>query len=240
MIDVKCLASSSAGNSYAVDDGETVLLLEAGIASKKILSGYAELLDRVAGCLVTHEHKDHAKAAWDLTKSGIDVYTSEGTQAAICPSGGSVFWNHRLHTVKAETQYRIGSWFVVPWEAQHDCAEPLGFLLYSTVTKEKLLFATDTYFIPNTFQGLNIVLVECNYDLMKLTRNVDDGVIPAALKPRILQSHFSLANVKDFLTANELKDVRRIYLCHVSKQNGDKQSFKNEIEALTGIPVTVF
>ena len=84
MIEIKCLASGSSGNSYAVDDGETVLLLEAGITSKKILSGYAELLDRVAGCLVTHEHKDHAKSAWDLTKSGIDVYTSEGTQKVIC------------------------------------------------------------------------------------------------------------------------------------------------------------
>lgn len=240
MIEIKCLASGSSGNSYAVDDGETVLLLEAGITSKRILSGYAELLDRVAGCLVTHEHKDHAKSAWDLTKSGIDVYTSEGTQKAICPESESAFWNHRLHTVKAGAQYTVGSWFVVPWEAQHDCAEPLGFLLYSTVTKEKLLFATDTYFIPNTFQGLNYVLVECNYDLLRLNRNVENGVIPEALKPRILQSHFSLDNVRTFLTANELKDVQRIYLCHVSKQNGDKEGFRNDIIALTGIPVTVF
>lgn len=240
MIEIKCLASGSAGNSYAVDDGVSVLLLEAGIRSKKILSGYARLLDRVVGCLVTHEHKDHAKAAWDLTKNGIDVYASEGTQKAIRPAGAELLWNYRLHTVKAETQYRIGSWLVVPWEAQHDCAEPLGFLLYSTVTKEKLLFATDTYFIPNTFQGLNYLIVECNYELTKLNRNIADGVLPESLKPRILQSHFSLDNVRTFLTANDLSAVQHIYLCHVSSQNGDKEGFGKDIEALTGIPVTVF
>ena len=65
MIDVKCLASGSAGNSYAVDDGESVLLLEAGIRKKKLLSGYADLLDRVDGCLITHEHMDHARAMDD-------------------------------------------------------------------------------------------------------------------------------------------------------------------------------
>ena len=48
MIDVKCLASGSFGNSYAVDDGESVLLLEAGIQKNKILSGYADRLARAA------------------------------------------------------------------------------------------------------------------------------------------------------------------------------------------------
>lgn len=38
-IDVKCLASGSAGNAYAVDDGESVLLLEAGIPAKRSFPG---------------------------------------------------------------------------------------------------------------------------------------------------------------------------------------------------------
>lgn len=238
MIEVKCLASGSTGNSYAVDDRKTVLLLEAGIRSNRILSGYADLLDRVAGCLVTHEHDDHSKGARRLTEAGIDIYASAGTLDAIRPVG--FLRNYRFHILQARKQLQIGSWIVLPWEAQHDAAEPLGFLLYSTVTKEKLLFATDTYFIPNTFQGLNYVLVECNYELTKLNRNIADGVLPESLKPRILQSHFSLDNVRTFLTANDLSVVRHIYLCHVSTHNGDKEGFRKDIEALTGIPVTVF
>lgn len=238
MIEVKCLASGSTGNSYAVDDGRSVLLLEAGIRSSRILSGYADLLDRVAGCLVTHEHGDHSKGAVRLTESGIDVYASSGTLDAICPAG--FLRSYRFHALRAGSQIQLVSWAVLPWEAQHDAAEPLGFLLYSTVTRERLLFATDTYFIPNTFRGLNYIMVECNYDLSQLLRNISDGTMPESLKPRLLQSHFSLDNVRTFLTANDLSSVQRIYLLHVSNQNGEKDAFKRDIESLTGIPVTVF
>ena len=238
MIEVKCLASGSTGNSYAVDDGRSVLLLEAGIRSSRILSGYANLLDRVSGCLVTHEHDDHSKSAVRLTESGIDVYASSGTLDAIRPAG--FLRSYRFHTLRAGSQIQLGSWAVRPWEAQHDAAEPLGFLLYSTVTRERLLFATDTYFIPNTFRELNYIMVECNYDLSQLLRNISDGTVPEILKPRLLQSHFSLDNVRAFLTANDLSHVQRIYLLHVSSQNGDKDKFMRDIVALTGKPVTVF
>ena len=129
---------------------------------------------------------------------------------------------------------------MLPWEAQHDAAEPLGFLLYSKETGDKLIFATDTYFIPNTFRGLTYIMVECNYDRTLLDRNISAGVVPESLRPRLVRSHFSLDNVRTFLTANDLSTVQRIYLLHVSNQNGDKDAFRRDIEALTGIPVTVF
>lgn len=238
MIDVKCLASGSTGNSYAVDDGKSILLLEAGIRSNRILSGYADLLDRVAGCLVTHEHDDHSKGAVRLTESGIDVYASAGTLDAIRPAG--FLRGYRFHTLRADKQTQLGSWIVLPWEAQHDTVEPLGFLLYSTVTRERLLFATDTFYIGPTFNQLNYIMVECNYDKKILDLNISDGTVPESLKTRLLQSHFSLDNVRTFLTANDLKEVRQIYLLHVSSQNGDKEAFRKDIEALTGIPVIVF
>lgn len=238
MISVKCLASGSAGNSYAVDDGKSVLLLEAGIRKRTILAGYVDLLVRVQGCLVTHEHQDHAKAALGLTAAGIDIYASKGTLDAL--NGTDSRRNYRLHTISAGEQFRLGTWIVLPWNAQHDAAEPLGFLLCSRETGDKLLFATDTFYIPNRFAGLTYVMVECNYDRTLLDRNISTGAEPESLRPRLLQSHFSLDNVRTFLTANDLSSVQRIYLLHVSSRNGDKEAFQKDIEALTGIPVTVF
>ena len=238
MISVKCLASGSAGNSYAVDDGKSVLLLEAGIRKRTILAGYRDLLMRVQGCLITHEHQDHVKAALGLPMAGIDVYASGGTFAAL--NAEKDRRNYRLHSIKAGEQFTLGTWTVLPWEAQHDAAEPLGFLLYSKETGDKLIFATDTYFIPNTFRGLTYIMVECNYDRTLLDRNISAGSVPESLRPRLVRSHFSLDNVRTFLTANDLSTVQRIYLLHVSNQNGDKDAFRRDIEALTGIPVTVF
>ena len=218
MISVRCLASGSAGNSYAVDDGKSVLLLEAGIRKRTILAGYMDLLTRVQGCLITHEHQDHAKAVLGLPMAGIDVYASRGTFAAL--NAEKDRRNYRLHSIKA--------------------GEQLGFLLYSKETGDKLIFATDTYFIPNTFRGLTYVMVECNYDRMLLDRNIGAGTVPESLRSRLMRSHFSLDNVRTFLTANDLSNVQRIYLLHISGQNGDKDAFRRDIEALTGIPVTVF
>jgi len=221
-----------------VDDGKSVLLLEAGIRKRTILAGYMDLLMRVHGCLITHEHQDHAKAALGLPMAGIDVYASGGTFSAL--NAEKDRRNYRLHSIKAGEQFTLGTWTVLPWEAQHDAAEPLGFLLHSKETRDKLIFATDTYFIPNTFRGLTYIMVECNYDRTLLDRNISAGSVPESLRPRLVRSHFSLDNVRTFLTANDLSTVQRIYLLHVSNQNGDKDAFRRDIEALTGIPVTVF
>lgn len=230
-IDVRCLASGSAGNAYAVDDGESVLLLEAGLPTKKILSGFLPLLPRVAGCLITHEHGDHTCGAVGLAGRGIDLYATVGTFAGISGNVPA----HRRHEVKVGVQFRIGSWIVLPFEAEHDAAEPVGFLLYSLVAREKLLFATDTYYIPNTFRSLNVVMVECNYSQDLLEENIKAGRIPRLLKNRLLRSHFSLDNVKAFLAANDLSECRKIYLMHLSGGNSDPGRFKREIQELTGI-----
>ena len=129
-------------------------------------------------------------------------------------------------------QVQLGSWVVLPFETKHDAAEPLGFLLYSTAAREKLLFATDTYYIPNRFCGLNVIMVECNYSPELLRENIAKGLVPESQRPRLLQSHFGLQNVQDFLRANDLSQTRRIYLIHVSGRNGDKSLFEKEIRQL--------
>ena len=116
-----------------MDDGKSVLLLEAGIRKRTILAGYMDLLMRVQGCLITHEHQDHAKAALGLPMACIDVYASGGTFSAL--NAEKARRNYRLHSIKAGEQFTLGTWTVLPWEAQHDAAEPLGFLLHSKETE---------------------------------------------------------------------------------------------------------
>ena len=242
MIDVRCLAAGSTGNSYALDDGRSVLLLEAGISGKRILGGYRDLLPRVIGCLVSHEHQDHAKGAAELARRGIPLYASAGTFGAI----RDIQNPYALHTIRAREAVQIYSqdgrevlWTVLPWEAKHDAAEPLGFLLQSRTTGEKILFATDTYYIPYTFQGLDYILLECNYSRELLQEAIEDGRTAPEQTRRLYQSHFGLRNVLDMLRANDLSRVQRIYLIHISRENGDPETFAKQVRAFTGKPVTV-
>lgn len=236
VIEVKCLASGSKGNSYAVDDGESALLLEAGIPAKKMLSGYLSLLPRVAGCLITHEHQDHAKGAAKLADRGMDLYATAGTFGNLT----EIDRPYRKHIIRAGEQFTIGTWVVLPFETKHDAAEPCGYLLYSKTAREKLLFATDTYYIPNRFRALNVIMVECNYSLPILEQNIRDGLVPESMKPRLLRSHFGLENVLDFFKVNDMRPVRQIYLLHLSGNNANPHGFQKAVERAAGKPVTVF
>jgi phosphoribosyl 1,2-cyclic phosphodiesterase len=170
---------------------------------------------------------DHSKAVKDIMRTGIDCYISAGTVEALGLSG------HRLHIIKAKQQFKIGTWTMLPFDTQHDAAEPLGFLL-ANQAGDKLLYATDTYYIRYKFHGLTHIMVECNYSLDILKRNVDAGAVPKELKSRILKSHFSLENVKRFLQANDLSKVQEIWLLHLSDNNSNAERFKREIQELTG------
>ena len=175
---------------------------------------------------------DHSKAVKDIMRAGIDCYISAGTAEALGLSG------HRINIVKAKQQFRIGTWTVLPFDTQHDAAEPLGFLL-ANQDGEKLLYATDTYYIRYRFQGLTHIMVEANYSLDILRANVEAGTVDANLKNRIIKSHFSLENVKKFLQANDLSRVQEIWLLHLSDGNSDAERFKREIQSLTGKPVYI-
>lgn len=183
--------------------------------------------------LMIISHKDHGKALKDILKAGLDVYTSQGTWDAT-----GVKLTHRSWIIRAKHQFHIGTWTILPFETEHDVAEPLGFLLANTAG-DKLLFATDTYYLRYQFPGLTHIMVECNYDIDILQANVDAGRVPVDLKNRIIKSHFSLANVKEFFRANDLSRVQEIHLIHLSGDNSDAGRFKREIMALTGKPVYI-
>lgn len=232
-MEINVMASGSTGNAYRVSDGTTSLLLDAGIPIKRIQAGLQYRVTSLQGCLVTHCHLDHSKAAKDLARLGVDVYTSEGTIDAMGLEG------HRFKTVKSLQEVTIGSFKVLPFDVQHDAPEPLGFLLSSTKTGEKLLYFTDTYYLKYKFCGLTHIMAECNYDMESMRRSVEAGYIPPELAPRIIKSHMSLEHLMDMLRANDLSKVRQIYLLHLSDNNSNEARYCEAIQKLTGAEVYV-
>lgn len=206
-------------------------MLECGLPYKTILKGLNFDLSRVVGCLVTHEHKDHSRGTQDLIRNGINIYTGKGTAEACEVSG------YRVKKMESEHAYSIGEFFTTPFATEHDAAEPLGFYIYHP-EMGNLLFLTDSYYCQYKFKGLDHIMIECNYSKEILQRNLEDRLNPAMAR-RLLKSHFSLDNVKTFLRATDLSQVKDITLLHLSDGNSDAAVFKSEIERLTGKPVYV-
>lgn len=227
MIQIKALGSSSKGNCYFVDDGHTKIMLECGMRFKDIQKGFNFQMSSVAACLITHEHGDHCKSINDVLKSGIDCYMSNGTAEAIGVN------HHRIKKARERIPFKIGTWVILPFGVQHDVSEPYGYLL-ANKDGEKLLFATDTYFIKYRFPGLTHIMVECNYSSEILNGNISKGKVPRFMKKRLLRSHMSLENFKDFLKANDLTNVQEIWMLHLSDSNSNEEMFKREVMQLTG------
>lgn len=227
MIQITSIASGSKGNCYHVTDGHTALLLECGIRFKDIQRGLHFQTSSIAGCLLSHEHGDHMKAVAEVMKAGIDVYASRGTLDALRVDG------HRAVPIQSKKQFSIGSWSIMPFDVQHDVAEPLGFLL-ANQAGEKLVFITDSYYCKYTFKGLTHIMLETNYSARILDENIAAGRVPPMMKKRLLKSHFSLENAKSFLQANDLSKVQEIWLLHLSDGNSDEELFKREVQELTG------
>lgn len=232
-MDITVIASGSSGNAYRISDGDTALLLDAGIPLQRIKQALNFRVRDIAGCLITHAHGDHAKAAGDLSKAGVDVYTSQGTIDACRLTG------HRIKPVKALQEVMIGTFAVLPFDVQHDAPEPLGFLLTSRRTGEKLLYFTDTYYLKYRFTGLTHIMGECNYSMDIVEQSVRNGYIPPELVPRLIKSHMSLEHFLDLLKANDLHEVKQIYLLHLSNNNSDAERFREAVQKLTGTEVYV-
>ena len=214
----EALASSSAGNAYVVSDQETRILLECGISHSKLqkLSGFK--LSEFQACLVTHEHKDHAKSVSDLLSRGMEVYMSQGTAEALETDGVTM--------VESMEQFNVGSFDIVPFATFHDAREPLGFLVKSRIDGDVLAFATDTVNLRYKFPGMNILAIEANYDKAILERCER---IPEKVRYRITNSHMEIDTLCDYLRTLDLTQCREIHLLHLSDATSHEGHFINKV-----------
>ena len=225
----EALASSSAGNAYVVSDQETRILLECGISHSKLqkLSGFK--LSGFQACLVSHEHKDHAKSVSELISRGMEVYMSQGTAEALETEGVS--------TVESMEQFNVGSLDIVPFATFHDAREPLGFLIKSRVDGDVLAFATDTVNLRYKFPGLTILAIEANYDKAILERCEK---MPEKVRYRITNSHMEIDTLCDYLRSLDLSECREIHLLHLSDATSHEGHFMNKVARAVpkGIEIT--
>lgn len=236
-MELTVIASGSKGNAYVLQNADEALLLEAGQPFKQVLAEIGNNTRKVVGCLISHEHGDHAARINEVLSYAIPVYASEGTIGAAKIRGD---WKPTPIAKKGEgyAMMQLGGFKVIPFATKHDSAEPLGFYIWHPETGG-VLFATDTYYLPCTFKGLNNILIECNYDPELLQERVDAGKIPPALQERVVRSHLSYYTCLEALQANDLKAVNNIVLIHLSEGNGNPEAFREGIAINTGKTVHI-
>lgn len=226
-MELKVIGTGSSGNAYLLENEKEALLIECGVNFKEIKAAVNFNINKIVGCIVTHEHGDHAKSIKEVMEAGINVYATKGTHDT-CWSAG----NHRANILVTYTKVvAIGKFKILPFKINHDAAEPCGFLINHPETGN-VLFLTDTYYSGYTFRNLNNIIIEANYCPEIARRKLSEMEF---LRSRIIKSHMSIDTCIDFLKANDLSKVNNIVLIHLSDSNSNERQFREKVQGATGI-----
>lgn len=232
-MDIKIIASGSAGNCYKVSNKDTTLLIECGIPYKKIQEALNFKTTDIDGVLVSHEHGDHSKACKDLIKAGVNLYMTKGTKEALKLDG------HRVKSFKnfgdSYFDVDIGSFIIKPFKTIHDAKEPVGFVIYDSLTNEELVFITDTQYSIYSFSP-DYFMMEVNYVREAINKN--DSLHPD-LRARIKENHMSLDTAINLLERSDLSRLKKIYVMHLSDANSDAEVIKYRLQELTGVAIEI-
>lgn len=213
---LKCLGSSSAGNCYLLtsNSGKT-LILDCGIPIKEIKKGLNWKIKDVVGVICTHKHLDHSKSVEDFETMGIQIFTPYlGDSCKPMNMGEFTVKPFELTTIG-------GSW--THTDADGTPCPIFGFLI---THKEmgRMLYITDCELVKWKFKDINHFLLGVNYD-KDLIDNEDSAKVN-----HVYRGHMSIDTACDFVKANNSKDFQNVIMCHLSKNNADKDLFIEKME----------
>lgn len=239
---VTVFASGSSGNCLLLSDGDTNLLIDAGISMRRIEAALAQAghsMQDIAGVLITHEHSDHVSGLKMLCKHHrLPVYAPRvvaGHLWRMLPESDGC-----LRQISAGEPFRVGQLKVTAFHTPHDTDESVGYRVEGSAV---FALATDMGHVTDEvltgLTGAHTALIESNHDVEMLST----GPYPVYLKRRILSQRGHLSNEDCALLARKLADTgtERIILGHLSRENNRPQlALDANRQALTGTAAELF
>lgn len=237
------LSSGSSGNCYYLSDGEVSILIDAGVslrAMKSRLGEHSIQIQDIDAVLVTHDHLDHIRHLGSfIHKYSRPVYATSRLCGALKShtfTAGTVDACLRVCEYGRDTVFK-GIVFR-PLQVPHDATDTVGY--YLEFSGQKILVLTDAGRVTDEAADFarkaNHIVVESNYDMDMLMR----GNYTRELKERIMggRGHLSNDDCASFIRRIWHKDIRNIFLCHLSENNNTPSAaYKAASDALASMGV---
>jgi phosphoribosyl 1,2-cyclic phosphodiesterase len=215
------LGSGSKGNCIYVSDGETSILVDAGLPfsilkERLLMAGIA--LDSITAILFTHDHSDHYQVARGLARScpAASLYANEDTAEAIDRALSRASFQWRIF--ESTTPFEVGSMTITPFPVPHNAADPVGFTI--ECMGRKLGLATD---LGCAVPAMRRRLADCH--ALILESNYDYGMLMASKRPwsvrcRIdgIRGHLSNDAAAEFIQSMHPSNLKSLHLAHISDQ----------------------
>ena len=163
----------------------------------------------------SHPPLDHSKSLNDFKSMGIQILAPYlGDSCKSMNMGGFAVKPFDLTTID-------GNW--THTDANGEPCPIFGFLITHR-EMGRMLYITDTNLIKWRFKGINHILLGVNYD-KDLIDNEDSAKVN-----HVYRGHMSIDTACDFVKANNSKDLQNVIMCHLSKNNADKNLFIEKME----------
>jgi phosphoribosyl 1,2-cyclic phosphodiesterase len=200
---IKILGSGSKGNSLVIYDSRgKYIILDVGLTYKEILRGLDYNLNNCVSIICSHNHlADHTKSLDYFIKLGVPCYGNQD----ICDSHKGC---NLLPKVLNIDGFRIQN-----FELVHNV--PNNAIIVDTLCGIRLLYCTDTEYIPKKVKGVNYAIIECNHD--------DDFMVDNAMEDVLSMSHHenhqSLDRCIEYLKVIFSPSLQGVILWHLSDTN---------------------
>lgn len=224
------LASGSKGNAVYVSDGDTTILVDAGlsgVALEKRMRSRNLAPERIDAIVVSHEHSDHIRGVGVMARRyRVPVYLTPGTGQSACSALGRVA--DVVH-FQPGRPFCINTLAFHPFALPHDAADPAGFTVASRGVK--LGIATDLGTAPAMIQAhladCQALVLEANHD----PRMLMEGPYPWPLKQRIAgrTGHLSNPETRDLLGRLRHEGLHHVVLAHLSEINNTPEFALNMV-----------
>lgn len=214
------LASGSAGNGYVIEGRTSALVIECGVRPEVAIQQTGITPSKVSGCLISHEHGDHAAYARRYARLGMSVFASVGTI-----KGAGLLDTPRVYALTPGRSAKVGEFVVYPFEVEHDAAEPLGFAIKHPELGT-LVFMTDLRAVPfSSAVNPSVIMIEANWSGDILDGRVRRGEEDIDRAARIKNTHLSIERACEFVRASDGPALKDVVLLHLSDRNSDADDF---------------
>lgn len=219
--------SGSSGNCAYIGDDRSGLLIDAGVDTAHVageLRRQGISMDKVKGILLTHDHGDHTRYAYNILRNNrhMALYaTPRAFNGMLRRHSVSRRIKDYHHPVYKEIAFHVDNFTIIPFEVMHDGTDNAGFFISVGDGACRFVIVTDLGVISERahfyMSQATELMLESNYDADMLR----GGHYPEYLKARIAaeNGHLDNADAARWLRENYTPQLRHVFLCHLSHDN---------------------
>lgn len=218
MSKLKILSSGSRGNCALVYDSRgKCVMLDMGLPWQEILHGLNYDLSSVSLALASHNHHaDHTKSIVHCINSGIPTFGNKD----VC--------DHYKGCQLLDRMVKVDGFKIQTFELVHNA--PNSAFIVDTIDAVRILYCTDTQYIPKRVKGVNCAIIEANYDDEVIVDNLCEGVENRSQ----FENHHSLESCIDYLKTIYSADLNTVILWHPSGTNLNKKEAVRRVKEELG------